>query len=178
MMVIRDDGMHDVNDLPLEEQMEARKSLQEFMNKALGNEEEVKAEVHKTLELNSKWSGTVNVSLEINTYVNNNCLYIGLVTGENMAWHGDLTINLAGKCPDYCGYVDINNMPELEEFIEKHELGEFTGLMGKSGFCTYPLYLFNVDKLREYCPDGMEMYERSIGKVQEKEEVKKEEVRK
>ena len=136
--------------------------------------------MNKQLEFNSKWNGTMNLSLEINSYYNNNCLYIGLVD-ESEGYpepYGDLTVNLMGKCPDYCGYVDINNMPELEEFIEKHELGEFTGLTGKSGFCTYPLYLFNVDKLREYCPDGMEMYERSIGKVQEKEEVKKEEVKK
>ena len=38
------------------------------------------------------------------------------------------------------------------------------GLMKRSGFCEYPLYLFNVDRLREQCPDGMEVYEAGIGK--------------
>ena len=38
-------------------------------------------------------------------------------------------------------------------------LGEFTGFTQRSGFCEYPLYLFNVDKLRELCPDGMDKYE-------------------
>lgn len=133
----------------------------------------------KQLELNSRWSGKVPVTLEINTYLNNNCLYIGLVeqTEGYPEPFGDLTVNLGGKCPDYCGYVDINNMPELESFIEEYELGEFTGLVGHSGFCTYPLYLFNVNKLREYCPDGMELYERSIGTVKDKKEMEREEVK-
>ena len=64
---------------------------------------------------------------------------------------------------DYCGYIDTNNMPELANFIEDNDIGEFTGLTKRSGFCEYPLYLFNPEKLRELCPDGMEAYERSIG---------------
>lgn len=122
----------------------------------------------KTMKLKSQYGGEYEVSLEINTYLNNGCMYIGLVEqGEYSEPYGDLTVNLAGKAPDYCGYVDLNNMPELEKFIAENDLGEFTGLTQRSGFCEYPLYLFNVDKLRELCPDGMQAYEASIGKARD-----------
>ena len=106
------------------------------------------------------------VQLEISCYQNNGCLYIGItdVSEEYPEPYGDVTVILSGKVPDYCGYVDINNMPELEEFIAENELGEFTGFVKRSGFCEYTLYLFNAEKLRELCPDGMLMYEHSIGK--------------
>lgn len=122
----------------------------------------------KTMKLKSQYGKEYEVSIEINTYLNNGCMYIGLVEqGEYPESYGDLTVNLAGKAPDYCGYVDLNNMPELEKFIAENDLGEFTGLTQRSGFCEYPLYLFNVDKLRELCPDGMQAYEASIGKVRD-----------
>ena len=124
--------------------------------------------MEKTMKLSSRYGGEYQVSLEINTYLNNGCMYIGLVEqGEYPEPYGDLTVNLEGKAPDYCGYVDLNNMPELEKFIEDNDLGEFTGLTRRSGFCEYPLYMFNVDKLREMCPDGMQVYEAGIGKVRE-----------
>ena len=124
--------------------------------------------MEKTLNLQSRYGGEIKVSLEINTYLNNGCMYISLVEqGEYPEPYGDLTVNLMGKVPDYCGYVDLNNMPELEKFIADNELGEFTGLMKRSGFCEYPLYLFNVDRLRELCPDGMQVYEAGIGKGRE-----------
>ena len=124
--------------------------------------------MEKTMKLSSRYGGEYEVSLEINTYQNNGCMYIGLIEhGEYPEPYGDLTVNLEGKAPDYCGYVDLNNMPELEKFIEDNDLGEFTGLTRRSGFCEYPLYMFNVDKLREMCPDGMQAYEAGIGKVRE-----------
>lgn len=125
--------------------------------------------MEKILSLHSQFSGEILVSLEINTYVNNGCLYIGLneQSEEYPEPFGDMTVNLDGKAPDYCGYVDLNNMPELEKFIEDNKLGEFTGLMKQSGFCQYPLYLFDPERLRELCPDGMAMYEHCIGKDRE-----------
>ena len=124
--------------------------------------------MENTLKYNSPFSGEIQVSLEINTYLNNGCMYIGLVEqGEYPEPYGDLTVNLVGKAPDYCGFVDLNNMPELERFIADNDLGEFTGLTQRSGFCEYHLYLFNVEKLRELCPDGMQVYEASIGRTKD-----------
>lgn len=119
----------------------------------------------KTMELATQWGSTVEVQLYINNYMNNNGLYLGLMGREDDYFesYGDISVNLGTKAPDYCAYVDLNNMPELEKFIEENDLGEFTGLTQRSGFCEYPLYMFNVDKLRELSPDCMAAYEASIG---------------
>ena len=105
------------------------------------------------------------VQLEINNYINNNGLYLGLIRKEDDYFepYGDISVNLGVKAPDYCANVDLNNMPELVKFIEENDLGEFTGLTQRSGFCEYPLYMFHVDKLRELCPEGMATYEANIG---------------
>lgn len=122
-------------------------------------------EDRKTMELKTQWGSTVEVQLEINNYMNNKGLYLELKGREDDCFepYGDISVNLGTKAPDYCAYVDINNMPELEKFIEENDLGEFTGLTQKSGFCEYPLYMFNVDKLRALCPDGMATYEANNG---------------
>ena len=45
-------------------------------------------------------------------------------------------------------YVDTNNCPWAEKFIEDNQLGEYTGISTRSGYCMYPLYAFNLGKLR------------------------------
>ncbi len=77
--------------------------------------------------------------------------------------YGDVTLNLTTSVPAYCAFVDTNNMPELEDFLVKNGIAEFTGLSQQSGFCQFPLYLFDAEKLRKLCPDGMADYERING---------------
>lgn len=97
--------------------------------------------------------------------MNNGCLYIGMNDFEDgyPEAYGDVTVNLDGKVPNYCAYLDVNNMPGIEKFVTDNGLGELTGLTTQSGFTEFPLYLFNAEKLRELCPDGMKTYEDSIG---------------
>ena len=122
----------------------------------------------------SKYTGDSEVQLDIQTYQNNGCIFIGLITNEDgyPEPFADVTVNIDAPAPNYCGYLDTNNLSNVERFVCENDLGEFTGLTGRSGFCEYPLYLFNVDKLRELCPEQMAAYEHSIGvtgKEQEKE---------
>jgi hypothetical protein len=128
--------------------------------------------MNKQLEMSSGFFGKVMLELEISSYMDNNRLYIGLVQvdGEFSEHFADLTVNINAKCPDYCGYVDTNKCPELEEFILEHNLGEFTGIVGSSGFCAYPLYMFHVDKLREVAPDDMEHFERTVMGIEPEKE--------
>lgn len=127
----------------------------------------------KGLKLKSRWGRECMVELTINYYLNNGCMSIHLMDQESKEPFSNLTVNLGTKVPAYCGYVDTNHLPEALQFIEEHNLGEFTSIVGLSGFCEYPLYMFNADRLRELCPDGMAEYERSIGMTKEATEQEK-----
>lgn len=43
--------------------------------------------------------------------------------------------------------IDTNNHPEAPEFIESNNLGHATGRTIKSGFCEYPVYEFDMNRL-------------------------------
>ena len=118
-----------------------------------------------TLELKTRLGTTENVTLTVNTYMDNNSLYVGMITAEDgfVEPYGDVTVNLLSSVPPYCAFVDTNNMPELENFLVKNGIAEFTGIQQRSGYCSYPLYLFDVEKMRELCPDGMAAYEQENG---------------
>lgn len=44
-------------------------------------------------------------------------------------------------------FIDTNNNPWLEEFLQKNRIAEPMGVHGFSGFCAYPLYRFDLSKL-------------------------------
>lgn len=136
-------------------------------------EQEEKAE--GILELKTKFGTTENVTLTVNTYVDNNSLYVGMTTMEDgfPEPYCDVTVNLLSSVPPYCAFVDTNNMPELEDFLVKNKIAEFTGIEQRSGYCSYPLYLFDAEKMREFCPDEMAVYEQANGldKKQDRKEV-------
>jgi len=122
-----------------------------------------------TLELQTQYGNTVQVSLSVNTYMNNDSLYVGMTTMEDgfREPYGNVTVNLSYSVPPYCAFVDTNNMPELEDFLVRNRIAEFTGLEQQSGFVNFPLYLFHADRLRELCPDGMREYEQKNDLIKE-----------
>ncbi len=133
--------------------------------------------VEGTLELKTRFGITQNVTLEVNAYVDTNSLYVGLTAMPYGVpeYYGDMTVNLLESVPPYCAFVDTNNMPELEKFLVENKIAEFTGLEQRSGHYSYPLYLFDAERMRSLCPDGMEAYERANGL--EKKQGKKEKSR-
>ena len=126
----------------------------------------------KQMIYESKW-GEETVELTMSQYADNGNIFLELINtqGEYPEPYGNVTVNLV-DVPKYCGYVDTNNMPEMEKFIKDNDLGEFTGLTLRSGLCEYPLYVFNVAKLRELCAKQMEKYESGIDANREKQEEK------
>lgn len=46
-------------------------------------------------------------------------------------------------------YIDTNNCPWAVDFIEQEGLGKRTGRTGKSGYCTYPVVKFDMEKVKE-----------------------------
>jgi hypothetical protein len=46
-------------------------------------------------------------------------------------------------------FLDTNNCPWVEEFLEENHIAKRTGIFAPSGFCTYPLYEFHQDSTWE-----------------------------
>lgn len=74
-----------------------------------------------------------------------------------------ITVNLGDILPPYCAYLDTNNIRNVEELVlTEYGIGKFTNFIGKSGYCTYPLYMFDKDKLAELSPYQLADYEYSL----------------
>lgn len=92
--------------------------------------------------------GTYEVQPVKTEYGNGN-LAIELVDLGDNELFTVLTVNLNEVLLPNQAYVDINNNPEAEQFIVENGLGKATGKTSTSGFCTYPLYEFDVNKLNK-----------------------------
>lgn len=105
----------------------------------------------KTYNLTS-YGRTRPISLTISKYTENNNLAIFMTSYEEgypEPW-SNLTVNLSEKLPLDFAYVDTNNNgQEILKWIEDNKLGKFTGVMKRSGYCTYPLYTFNLKQIEE-----------------------------
>lgn len=95
------------------------------------------------------WGKEYDVTIRSASYaVNDNyAVILTETTGEPFA---TLTVNLENsKLTKGYAFVDTNNCPWAEEFIKENNLGEFTGATRQQGYCVYPLYRFNTDKIKE-----------------------------
>ena len=105
------------------------------------------------LVVHSFYSIPTEVTIELGKYGTNNSLAISLWCDEGP--FARLTVNLPGaKPPIPYAYVDTNNCPWAVEFIKKYKLGEDTDMLGHSGYCSYPLYKFDLERLQQIEKDG------------------------
>lgn len=51
-----------------------------------------------------------------------------------------LSVNLDESIPPDQFFVDTNNCPWAEQFLQENNIAKPVGRCGHSGFCTYPLY--------------------------------------
>lgn len=88
----------------------------------------------------------VTITTSIYCYSDNLAIYLFEETGEPFAM---LTKNLAEwTLPKDKAFVDTNNCPWAEKFIADNKLGKPTGIKAASGYCVYPQYRFDMDKLK------------------------------
>lgn len=104
------------------------------------------------MKIKSAWTGKdIEVTIKTGRYGNDR-LAVMLVCYEDgyPEPYGNLTVNLPEESvPEGYAFIDTNNIPNAEQFIKEYSLGKPTGWYGHSGFCTYPLYRFNEDRLNE-----------------------------
>ena len=94
---------------------------------------------------------TYNVRAELTHYMDNNTLAICLITDSGEPFC-NLTTNIMDSniwADEDHAFVDTNNCPWAEEFIAENKLGTPMGYVGRSGFCTYPLYEFDLQNLED-----------------------------
>ena len=105
------------------------------------------------LVVHSFYSIPTEVTIRLGKYGSNDTLAISLWCDEGP--FARLTVNLPYDKPSIpLAYVDTNNCPWAAEFIEKYKLGKDTGVLGHSGFCAYPLYDFDLERLQQIEKDG------------------------
>lgn len=114
------------------------------------------------MKLKTPYSRDYDITkVNVCSYRNNNNLAIQLMCNEDGhdEPYGTLTVNFDLTLPPFMGYVDVNNIPYIKNFIKENGLGEeVPGYKYQSGFVSYPLYQFNKEKLRELDPNGFEEY--------------------
>lgn len=92
------------------------------------------------------------VTLLLTSYTNGN-LAISLQTEANgyLEDFATITVNFKDELlsPNQA-YLDINNVPRIDQFIEKNSLGKPAGREKCSGFCSYPLYEFDLSRCMEH----------------------------
>lgn len=108
--------------------------------------------------LKTKYSTYHDVKLQVNNYSYGNNLALQLYDayGEPLC---SMTTNFGKDLPFGYSYVDTNNLPEIEEFIKEYGLGAPTGKFMQSGYCSYPLYKFNMGVLNELDNSGVAQYQ-------------------
>ena len=101
------------------------------------------------------------VMVNVEKYYSTNTLAIELVCvpSEDTPYeepYAVITVNLDGTTygnsqhqSDVRAFVDTNNYPWAEEFLTRNGLAKACEIYGRSGFCTYPLYEFNLEAFYE-----------------------------
>lgn len=96
----------------------------------------------------------VEVYLVASTYCYSNTIYLGIICAEEGVPYADLTVNL-NNYSSYLkkneGFIDTNNTSHALEFIDKYKLGKYTDISMPSGYCSYPLYEFDMNEIAKYC---------------------------
>lgn len=104
------------------------------------------------------WTGEIETAtIAKDTYVfkGQGRMYLGLMTLDPdfgfMTPYCDITVNLPDEelTDDTCAFVDTNNAPFLPKFLEENGLAKPTGMHGFSGWCAYPEYRFDMEKVNK-----------------------------
>lgn len=92
------------------------------------------------------WYSSEEVAPIARTYSSNHNLAIQLVCADGEPY-ATLTVNFDALDDPTLAYVDTNNVPEAERFIVDNDLGYHIDQYKASGWCMYPLFKFNLEKL-------------------------------
>lgn len=104
---------------------------------------------------------------KLNMYANNNNLYVGLdyYDSEYECWvpFCDITVNVQ-NLPFLESAIDTNNNGAgVLKFLLDNGFGVLTDKVQFSGYCAFPVFCFNKEKLKEIDPEMFAEYEKAAG---------------
>ena len=119
------------------------------------------------LDYYTGYGNTEKVNVELGTYDFGDGLYVGLSCYdpelEGMDFYGDVTTCILPLDP-FMACVDTNNNSEkIIAFLVGHGIAEPSGRVLPSGFCMYPVFRFNPEKLAELDPKGFAQHCKDAG---------------
>ena len=99
----------------------------------------------KTYEI-ELYGRTWKLDLRKGKYMTNDDLAIEAFS-ENGESFATLTVNLGWPLPDNCAFIDTNNNGWAEKFLIENKIAKRDGPCASSGYCSYPLFVFNKEVL-------------------------------
>ena len=93
---------------------------------------------------------TFLINLVRHTYLHPRTLCVQSYTTEGEPF-ATLTVNLVSKHQTFTrAFIDTNNCPWAEQFLVSNDIAHPVGnITATSGYCSYPLYEFDVNKLEK-----------------------------
>ena len=104
----------------------------------------------KEFALTNLFGQTEICTLSVSKYSNNGHVAVQIWCEDGP--YSTLTVNVNGikKFPENCSALDVNNFPNGTGLVKRLGIAKPTGKYLGSGFCSYPVYEFDMDKLRKY----------------------------
>lgn len=101
--------------------------------------------------------------IDFSQYVNNGVL--ACILSEDV-FSNVVTVNL-DMIPNiaFGSFIDTNNAPDIADFLKDNGFGVLTEIKAKSGFCTYPLFVFDKKLVKEASPETYATYVKTFGKL-------------
>lgn len=103
----------------------------------------------KTFEVTTAYGTTPDCYLEVTEYDKGGHIALS-VWSESEGPFDFLTKNFDSVYPKHFNYVNTDTFPKAIELIDRLGIGRPTGLHRRSGFCTYPLYEFDMDAIKAW----------------------------
>lgn len=102
----------------------------------------------KNNEINFEFYGdTYRLGLYKTTYTNNDNLAIVVMDEDSQEQFTILTVNIMDLPENNMAAIDMNNNADLAVAVEKAGFFTHTGMDIPSGFCIYPICIFNLNRI-------------------------------
>ena len=112
----------------------------------------------KPLKLKDYSWKEIKVTIKVKSYERNG--QIAIMIYKSREYYSDLSVFITPFEYQNFMAVDTNNLPNAEEFIKEYNLWERIDEI-QSWFCTYPIYVMDIEELRKYDPKWVEKLEKT-----------------